>query len=559
MNRKERRRLEKQAQKKAGAAGRIQNASSNGKGQTTPTDVSNALFNHAVNSTTSTEASELDWELGQISNQLANGFTGDALASCQRLNLLHPQNSDIQLLSGIAHFMNQQWSKATECFEIVLVTDPNNAQALNYLGDLAIEQNDLTAAEDYFRRAALALPGDPETLQRLAYVLQRLDNMTDAAEIYHQLLETTPETAEIHLNYGYALFKSDQTKAAIREYRHAIKLNPDLGLAQINLGMALSELDEDVNAIAAFRQGLKSMPNHIDGLFGIARCLRAEDEYQEAADYFQKALDLAPNRTVEFWELGYSLELAGDKEGGQKAYEKCLEHNPNHSVARHLLDALLGNTTETAPQEYIAELFDDYADSFDDSLVNELNYVVPKLLKTRLAALYLEQPLQSALDLGGGTGLVAVELKEYLDPKSGIIHGVDLSSGMLDIANQKERYNETFVSDIGEFLEDKKRGIPSYQLIIAGDVFVYIGNLEQIFAGVNQRLQQNGLFLFTVEQSPAENYILQSTGRYAHSKTYVRALAKKFGFEILNIQEIVPRKDGDQDIAGFLVSLKKAS
>ena len=563
MNRKERRRLEKEAQKNGA---RNTPSSPETGGQAQPTHVTNLLSNHAMGADsggaamaqmTNELSQKLDWELQQISSQLNSGLTGEALKACENLNALYPNNPDVQQLSGIAFFMNQDWVNAAKCFDAVLEQNPLNAQALNYLGDLALEKSELDKAEKYFRRANNALPDDQATLQRLAYVLQRQENMAEAADIYSVLIKKDSRSAEIRLNYGYALFKSGQTIEAVKEYQKAIKLNPNLGLAHINMGVALSELDEDDEAIEAFRHGLLSLPNHVDGLFGLARCLRAQDEYQEAADFYLKALELAPNKTEAYWELGYSLELAGDKEGGQKAYEQCLGHHPDHSVARHLLDSLMGNNPETAPQDYIQELFDDYAESFDDNLVNELEYVVPSLLNTRLKNIGLKKPIASVLDLGGGTGLVAVEIKDHIKPKAGIIHGVDLSSGMIDVANQNNRYTDTFVSDIAEFLQNHKIGLPHYELIIAGDVFVYIGNLEHILAGVCKRLNENGLFLFTIEQSQDENYKLQSTGRYAHSKSYVKELAKKFNFDILGIEKIVPRKDGNLEIQGYLVSLQK--
>jgi len=255
--------------------------------------------------------------------------------------------------------------------------------------------------------------------------------------------------------------------------------------------------------------------------------------------------------------LGYSLELSGDKAGGQKAYETCLEHNPDHSVARHLLDSLLGNTTEAAPQGYIEELFDDYASSFDDSLVNELNYVVPKLIRAQLDKIEGDQLIQSVLDLGGGTGLVAAEIKDLVEPNSGIIHGVDLSSGMLEIADQNQRYDQSFVADILAFLDDKKIGLPRYELIIAGDVFVYLGNLEQVFSGAYARLEKGGRFIFTVERLSDGDFALEPTGRYAHGKNYIRGLAGKYDFDIKEIEKIIPRQDGDQAINGFLASLQK--
>ena len=128
---------------------------------------------------------------------------------------------------------------------------------------------------------------------------------------------------------------------------------------------------------------------------------------------------------------------------------------------------------------------------------------------------------------------------------------------MLEKAEHKTLYSEIFISEILQFLENQEKGFSEYQVILASDVFVYIGNLEGVFTAVRLRLKENGVFLFTVEKSSIENYMLQRTGRYSHSKTYIQFLAQRFNFKVLNILGIVPRKDGDEDIQGYLVSLKK--
>jgi predicted TPR repeat methyltransferase len=79
--------------------------------------------------------------------------------------------------------------------------------------------------------------------------------------------------------------------------------------------------------------------------------------------------------------LGYCLELSGDKKSAEQAYEKCSKHHPGHDVATQLLNFLIGNTTALAPLIHITELFEDYADSFDESLLNELDYVCAKTFK----------------------------------------------------------------------------------------------------------------------------------------------------------------------------------
>jgi len=353
------------------------------------------------------------------------------------------------------------------------------------------------------------------------------------------------------------LFKNGESGAAIKEFREAINKDPELGLAYINLGTALSELDQEDEACEILKHGLTLLPNHADGSLILARSLRAKSSFQEAAEYYTKVIELEPNRTELYWELGYSLEQAGDIDGGIEFYNKCLQHHPDNGVAQHLLNALQGHTTEAAPSDYISELFDDYADNFDDSLINDLNYVVPKLFKANLEKHLTSTSIESALDLGIGTGLAAAEIRDYINPEKGIIHGVDLSPKMIETAERNGLCDEGFISEISTFLGNTQLGKPKYHLITSADVFVYIGNLEQIFKGVSQRLDVGGIFLFSIERSADEDYKLLPTGRYAHSKNYVHSLANRFHFQILEIEGIVGRQDAGKDINGYLVCLRK--
>jgi predicted TPR repeat methyltransferase len=76
--------------------------------------------------------------------------------------------------------------------------------------------------------------------------------------------------------------------------------------------------------------------------------------------------------------------------------------------------------------------------------------------------------------------------------------------------------------DIAEFLETQSH---AFDLAVAADVFVYIGDLSQVFRGVRGALRDGGLFGFSVEASDGEEFALRSTLRYAHSVPYLEKLA----------------------------------
>ncbi len=96
----------------------------------------------------------------------------------------------------------------------------------------------------------------------------------------------------------------------------------------------------------------------------------------------------------------------------------------------------------------------------------------------------------------------------------------------------------------------------SYDLVIAGDVFVYVGNLDDVAAEARRLLRPGKAFVFTVEHLPeAEGptpYQLQASGRYAHADSYLRTLANSTGFNILELAHTTLRQDGDTPITGSL-------
>ena len=58
-------------------------------------------------------------------------------------------------------------------------------------------------------------------------------------------------------------------------------------------------------------------------------------------------------------------------------YEKLVEIDHHPIAARHILNALKGKTTDSAPLSYIQELYDGFAGHFEKRLVGDLCYDIP--------------------------------------------------------------------------------------------------------------------------------------------------------------------------------------
>ena len=122
-----------------------------------------------------------------------------------------------------------------------------------------------------------------------------------------------------------------------------------------------------------------------------------------------------------------------------------------------------------------------------------------------------------ALDIGCGTGLVGAAVHDIVDE----LEGVDISAKMIDQSRRKALYNALYVDDAAAFLGRSAEHGSDYDLIVAADVFIYVGRIDAIFAAARRRLAEGGLFVFSVETLDRGDYALRQSGRYAQSDNYI--------------------------------------
>lgn len=199
----------------------------------------------------------------------------------------------------------------------------------------------------------------------------------------------------------------------------------------------------------------------------------------------------------------------------------------------------------SAPRSYVQGLFDRYADDFDAHLVGRLAYRAPQELAAGLARL-ARTHFRHALDLGCGTGLCAAPLGAFVTR----LDGVDLSAGMLERARALGRYDHLAQADVVEHLA----ATPCrHDLVVAADLFIYVGRLEAVFAGVRRVLEPAGVFCFSVERldDALGDCALQPSLRYAHSSAYLQGLAQEHCFAVAALEEHPLRHDEHAPVRGL--------
>lgn len=299
----------------------------------------------------------------------------------------------------------------------------------------------------------------------------------------------------------------------------------------------------------------------------------------------------------------------------------------NNAVAAHMLTAITGSSNddevgytrpERASNAFVSALFDDFADTFDEKL-GALAYQVPQLIGQAaydLLRMTHRDTFDSILDAGCGTGLAGRFLRPLV---SGPLVGIDLSKLMLnkakectltkgcgfkplaengndktdddnddDTVNARENrplYDNLVLSDLEtatltdltldlSSTDDKAMAVVGgFDLIVAADVFVYMGNLEKILHTFAKLMKiddsMESFLIFSCERIDEDNdddeskdrsnnekhqqgWKVQTSGRYAHSKIYVTEEAENAGFELVRYDKIIPRMEKGKEVQGHL-------
>ena len=166
--------------------------------------------------------------------------------------------------------------------------------------------------------------------------------------------------------------------------------------------------------------------------------LKGLGKLQAALVAFQHAAALSPGFADAFHNMGSTLIEMGRPDHALAALKKAAELDPSNHSAKYMVSALSGEGPESAPAEYVKELFDQYSQRFDRHLVEKLGYRTPEVLKETLESA-AGKPLSfsNVLDLGCGTGLSG----EVFRASARRLDGVDISKDMVRVAEGKSIYD----------------------------------------------------------------------------------------------------------------------
>ena len=365
------------------------------------------------------------------------------------------------------------------------------------------------------------------------------------------VMDVNFEQAKKFFETGVGHYEAGRYAQAEAQFAAALALMPGRVSVLTNLGAARLKLGKLQEAAELLDEALVKEPDNVEALGHRATVMAEMGHKQAALELISRAVQLAPSlgpawtlRGTLLRELGHALEAA-------VSFRNAIENGGDRELNRYYLAAVgAGEPPRAAPRKYVQSLFEGYAEGFDDHLVHVLKYRAPEILAEGLRRIKPEY--EAVLDLGCGTGLCGPLLR----PLARRLEGIDLSQNMVERATARKVYDSVIQADLVEYLSSTDR---RYDAIVAADVFIYVGALEEVFMGVSRVIETGGVFCFSVEEAAAGRELeLHPSLRYAHSRGYIQSLAARNGFEIVHTEAHPIREDQQAPIPGLYAWLVKS-
>ncbi|WP_247895870.1 tetratricopeptide repeat protein [Azospirillum brasilense] len=409
---------------------------------------------------------------------------------------------------------------AARAFRLACAADPGSGEAWGALADSTRDAGEAAGALAACGRAVALDPGVWPWRIALAEALRAAGRLEEAVATGQVLTAERPDSATARLALARALAAAGRRDAALEEYREAVALRPGDREASLELAALLVEAGDALGAVELLQPLSRRDPEDADLHAAIGRAWIMLQEPAKA---------LAALRRAEGLDSDGRLGCAA------------------------LIAALEGGAGEDLSAAYVRALFDRYADRFDQDLVGKLGYSAPALLREAVDRLGPASGLR-VLDLGCGTGLAGVAFR----PLAGHLAGVDLAPRMVEKARARALYDELSVGDVVAAVA----GAPgAWDLLVAADVLVYLGNLTTLFEGAAKALRPAGRFAATVErldgEAAASGYALGPSRRYAHSEAYLRETAAAAGLTVRLMESCSPRREKGVGVPGLLFIMEK--
>ena len=260
-----------------------------------------------------------------------------------------PGHFDATHLLGVIALQRDDLAAAEKLIVQALASKPKDSAALNNLGTVLLRAQRLDEAREQFERSVKAQPGDLAAQSNLGNVLHRLGRFAEAIVPLRRAFAGNSKSAEIADLLGASLLESGDARAAATVFETAVKFNPGKASSWTHLAIACQRGGNPRRALEAADEAVRLAPQSARAFSQRGQALAALGDAGSAREAFENSTRLAPDDASMHHNHGAFLRDQGDFEKAVERLRNAVRLDPALGAAnRALVDALIeaGRTDE---------------------------------------------------------------------------------------------------------------------------------------------------------------------------------------------------------------------
>ena len=263
-----------------------------------------------------------------------------------------------QLIKARVCYETGDWRQAEELYRVVAEADPQNAEASDRLGRMALRGGDPAAAAQWLLRASVLGSRDATLYSHLGVAHAKLKQFDEAVACFEEAVKLDARCGDALYNWGNALGEMGRMEEAVEKFRAAAAVIPQSPEVHYNLANALRNLGRLNEAVAAYRQAVRVKPDHIRSYNNLGNVLREQGKLREAVEVYKAVLVSRPGYAHAHHNLGVTLAADGCGDEAIEQFREALRLDPGSVAAKSALGKALaakGQTGEALPMLQAAQ------------------------------------------------------------------------------------------------------------------------------------------------------------------------------------------------------------